>query len=74
MLAKSRNHDSGDVEGDIAGESSRVRSLVATIAKGAGLAPKLLDGASGAALPLGLSALVPGGVVDSVSSSGIVGQ
>jgi hypothetical protein len=68
-------YDSGDVAGEMAGDS--LWSLVATIVKGARL-PVLvlmLPGAAGCdALPLAGAALLdPGGVVDS-SSSGMGGQ
>ena len=69
---KVKIHDSGDVAGDMAGESSRLWSLVVTIVKGAGLGPTV-DDAGGAALPFALGLLVFGGVGSS-SSSGIGGQ
>jgi hypothetical protein len=55
----------GDELGDIAGELSLVWPCVATIVNGAGL---------DAAGCLGFAGPVPGGVLDSVSSSGMVGQ
>jgi hypothetical protein len=42
--------------------------------KGAVVVSKLLGAAGCAARPLGIEAPVPGGVVESLSSSGIVGQ
>jgi hypothetical protein len=67
----------GDVLGDMAGESSRLASLVATMENGAVvLVLTVFLGAAGwAACPLGgFEALDVGGVVDSLSSSGMVGQ
>jgi hypothetical protein len=65
------------VLGDIAGESSRLASLVTTMENGAVvLVLMVLLGAAGcAARPLSCFAeLDVGGVVDSLSSSGMVGQ
>lgn len=68
---KAGGYDIGDVVGEMAGESS-LGSLVATMVKGA--RPVLFGGTGCDALPLGCAELVVGGVVDSLSSSGIVGQ
>jgi len=70
-----QNYDIGDVLGDIAGESFLAWSFVATIANGAGVAVEGAGGPDFGALPLAFfGKFEPGGVVDSVSSSGMVGQ
>lgn len=48
--------------------------MVATIANGAGPEFSILGAVGCAALPLDFAVLEPGGVVDSLSSSGMVGQ
>jgi hypothetical protein len=65
VLVPYQDSGAGDDEGDIAGESSLVWSCVATSVNGAGLGP---------AGSFDFVGPVPGGVLDSVSSSGMVGQ
>jgi hypothetical protein len=72
-VQQNQNYDIGEVVGDIAGESFLARSSLATMANGAVLE---VDGADFDALPLpfAFGNFESGGVFDSVSSSGMVGQ